>query len=237
VSRPICLIPAKERSRRLPGKNVALLRGKPLLAYSVEAALQSGVFSRVIVSTDSEVVAEVARRSGAEVPGLRAPELAADTAGVVDVCLDLLDRLEREGAPCEALGVMLTTTPLRTADDVRGAWKRFAETGADFLMAVTTYDIPPHWALTERGGYLEPLFDADYLFTDKSLPPAVVDNGAIYLTRVAAFRKHRNFYGPREGGHLVGYSMPRDRSVDVDEPFDLFLAEAILERRARGDAS
>lgn len=237
MSAPICIIPAKERSRRLPGKNVALLRGRPLLAYAVDAALQSGVFSRVIVSTDSQPVADIARRLGAEVPGLRPAELAADTASVVDVCLDLLDRLALEGTPCEILGVMLTTTPLRTASDVRGAWTRFTETGADFLMAVTTYDIPPHWALTERSGYLEPLFDADYVYNDGPLPSAVVDNGAIYLSRVQAFRKHRSFYGPREGGRLVGYPMPKNRSVDVDEPFDLFLAETILERRARGETS
>ena len=232
MSRPICLIPAKERSRRLPGKNVALLRGKPLLAYAVEAALDSGVFSRVIVSTDSELVAEVARRFGAEVPGLRSAELAADTAGVVDVCVDLLERLAVEGEPCETLGVMLTTTPLRTAEDVRGAWERFRGSRADFLMAVTTYGIPPHWALTERGGYLDALFDRDYLVTSKPLPPAVVDNGAIYLVRVSAFLEQRTFYGRP----LVGYPMPRIRSVDVDEPFDLRLAECILEELSHSES-
>lgn len=230
---PVCLIPAKERSRRLPGKNVAVLRGKPLLAYTVEAAVDSGVFSRVLVSTDSPQVAEVARRFGAEVPGLRAAELAADSAGVVDVCVDLLERLARGGDPCETLAVLLPTTPLRTAEHIRGAWEQFSVSRADFLMAVTTYAIPPHWALTERNGYLEALFDREYLVTTKGLPPAWVDNGAIYLVRVPAFLEQRTFYGRP----LVGYRMPRLRSVDVNEPFDLALAECILEHLARPGAS
>lgn len=226
MMKPVCIIPAKARSRRFPGKNVALLRGKPLLAYTVEAALGSGVFARVLVSTDVEEIRAVALRFGAEVPGLRPAELAGDAAGVVDVCVDLLERLAQGGESYERLGVLLPTAPLRSAEDVRRAWELFRASRADFLMAVTTFDPPPYWALKEQDGYLDALFDREYLLTTRELPPALVDNGAIYLVRVPAFLRQRTFYGRP----LIGYRMPRDRSVDVDEPFDLVLAEFLLER-------
>jgi CMP-N-acetylneuraminic acid synthetase len=211
----------------MPRKNVAALAGRPLLAWTVEAALESGLFQRVVVSTEDEDIARVAERHGAAVLP-RAAALATSTTTGVDVCVDAIERLHEGGDHFDVLAFLLPTAPLRTAGDLRGAWARFVERDADFLMGVTDYAIPPFWALEERDGYLRPYWGHEYLVKSQELPRVSVDNGAVYLARVEAFLRERTFYGDR----LVGYWMPRERSVDVDEPVDLALAEFFLSRRA-----
>ena len=224
--RRVCLVPARAGSQRVPRKNVASLAGRPLLAWTVEAALASGLFERVVVSTEDEAIARVAEGCGAAVLP-RAAALATSTATGVDVCVDALERWQAGGERFDVLAFLLPTSPLRTAGDLRGAWQRFVERDADFLMAVTDYAIPPFWALEERDGYLRPFWGHEYLKKSQELPRVCVDNGAVYLARVEAFLRERTFYGDR----LVGYWMPRERSVDVDEPVDLALAEFFLARR------
>jgi pseudaminic acid cytidylyltransferase len=229
--RRVCLVPARGGSQRVPRKNVTPLAGRPLLAWTVEAALASGLFQRVVVSTEDEEIARVAERHGAVVLP-RAAALATSTATGVDVCVDAIERLRAGGEAFDVLAFLLPTSPLRTAEDLCGAWERFVERDADFLMAVTDYAIPPFWALEERDGYLRPYWGHEYLVKSQELPRVSVDNGAVYLARVEAFLRERTFYGER----LVGYWMPRERSVDVDEPVDLALAEFFLARRAGASA-
>jgi CMP-N-acetylneuraminic acid synthetase len=227
--RRLCLVPARGGSQRVPRKNVAPLAGRPLLAWTLEAALGSGLFQRVMVSTEDADIARVAEQHGASVLA-RDAALATSTASGVDVCVDAIEGLRRDGESFDVLAFLLPTSPLRTADDLRGAWQRFVERDADFLMAVTDYAIPPFWALEERDGYLRPYWGHEYLVKSQELPRVCVDNGAVYLARIDAFLRERTFYGER----LVGYWMPRERSVDVDEPVDLALAEFFLARRGDG---
>jgi CMP-N-acetylneuraminic acid synthetase len=230
--RRLCLVPARGGSQRVPRKNIAPLAGRPLLAWTVEAAVGSGLFQRVVVSTEDEEIARVAERHGAAVLA-RAAELATSAATGVEVCVDAIERLAAAGEHFDVLAFLLPTAPLRTADDLRGAWRRFVEGDADFLMGVTDYAIPPFWALEERDGYLRPYWGHEYLVKSQELPRVCVDNGAVYLARIEAFLRERTFYGER----LVGYRMPRERSVDIDEPVDLALAAFFLERRQRGGAA
>lgn len=227
--KPLCVIPARGGSRRFLRKNLALLRGKPLLGYAIEAARDAGVFDRVVVSTDDAEIVMVAEAFGAEVPFRRPAELASDTATGVDVCLHALEELERSGSRYEVFGYLLPTAPLRTVDDVRNAYRLLVERGADFVMSVTSYAISPFWALEERDGFLRPRWGREYLVKRQELPDVCVDNGAVYFARVEAFRRERTFYGDR----LVGYRMPLERSVDVDEPIDLALAEFLLARSTK----
>ena len=225
--RRLCLVPARGGSQRVPRKNVAPLAGRPLLAWTVQAALDSRLFQRVVVSTEDAEIARIAEGHGATVLP-RPAGLATSTATGVDVCVDALERLGAAGETFDVLAFLLPTSPLRTAADLRGAWARFVERDADFLMAVTDYAIPPFWALEEREGFLRPYWGHEYLVKSQELPRVCVDNGAVYLARVDAFLRERTFYGER----LVGHWMPRERSVDVDEPVDLALAEFFLARRA-----
>lgn len=227
----LCIIPARGGSKRLPLKNIRLLAGKPMVVYTIEAALQSEVFDEVCVSTESEEIAEVARQCGAEVPFMRPPELAADDVGVVHVCLHALDFYVKRGMKFNILGVLLPSSPLRTGEDIRGAHEKFLSADADFLMAVTDYIYSPFQALHERNGHLRPFWDPLYYRKRRQdLPKVVVDNGAIYLMYVEAFRRERIFYGER----LTGFHMPFARSVDVDDWLSLELAEFFLDRQQKG---
>lgn len=218
-----CLIPARGGSKRFPRKNIALLRGRPLLAYAVEAATASGVFGDVWVSTDDAEIAEVAVRHGAKVHE-RPPALAADHATIVQVTLDFAGWLADRGDDVAYVGIVLPTAALLRGDDIRRAWATLRERDADFAMAVTTYMESPFQALEEVDGHLRLFFGAAYARRSQLLPSVVVDSGYFYLVRVEALRSERTLYGAR----LVGQPIPRERSIDIDEPAHMVIAEALL---------
>src|SRR3989344_8348542 len=161
--KPLCIIPARGGSKRFPRKNIALLRGKPLLTYVIEAAKQSGVFDAVCVSSDDDEILKIAKESGADLLLQRPPELAADTARVPHVCADIVKRCAKEGTQYEAFGVMLPTSPLCTAEDVRAAFAIFAEGNAHYVPSVAPYDEPPQSAMSVRGNELKSFFTRDGL--------------------------------------------------------------------------
>ncbi len=216
----VAVIPARGGSKRLPRKNILPFRGRPIIAYTIEAAMGSGRFNRVLVSTEDEEIAEAAAGFGAEIDE-RPEVLARDDAGVVDVCIDLLDREGRAGRRYEVMCCLYATAPLRDANDVRCVIDLLGP-GCDFAMAVTHYDLPPWQALksTEDGG-LEPMWPELVARRSQEIPSLFVDNGSTYGVRVEAFMRRRSFYGPGLRGHL----MPRRRSVDIDTAEDMALAE------------
>jgi CMP-N-acetylneuraminic acid synthetase len=213
----------------LARKNVRDLCGKPLIAYTIEAALDSEVFDQTIVSTEDEEIARVASDYGATVPFTRPQELATDTAQVVDVLDHVLEFYDERDESFAEMGVVFPTAPLRTAADIDQAYQRFrGDDEADFLMSVTEYQHSPVQALTVEDGYLESYWDNGEVLERRSQdqPDLLVSNGAIYFLRTAAYREQRTFYGDP----LIGYRMPPERSVDIDEEFDLKFAQFLLER-------
>lgn len=226
--RPVCLIPARGGSKRFPGKNIALLRGKPLLAYAVDAARDSGIFAGVWVSTDDAAIAVVAEKYGVSVHQ-RPKELAGDQAVLWQVGVDFADWSERQGRKTEVLGVVLPTAALLKPEDLRNGYDLLTARSADFVMGVTTYLESPFQALEEKSGYLKLFFGREYARQSQTLPKVVVDSGAFYFARVEALRRERTLYGER----LVGSEIPRIRSLDIDEPEHLTIAEALL--RAASD--
>jgi pseudaminic acid cytidylyltransferase len=217
---PVCVIPARGGSKRFPRKNLARFRGQSLLALTVATAQESGVYRRIVVSTDDEEIAVEARRAGAEVRE-RPAHLAGDLVTLEPVLLDVADASGAERAAAPVGSVMLTTSPLRTAADVRGAYQRFVDSGADFLMIVSRYIKSPFLALQERDGFHELMFPA--LARMQPAPPVWVDTGMAYFARMAALREERTFYGRR----LSTYEVPVERAIDVDEPYHLRFAELI----------
>ncbi|HEV7803426.1 MAG TPA: acylneuraminate cytidylyltransferase family protein [Burkholderiales bacterium] len=224
--RGVCIIPARGGSKRLPRKNIAEFLGRPILSYTIDAALTSGIFSRVVVSTEDAEIAGVARGTGAEIHG-RPDTLATDSASLVDVCLTFLDDEERAGRSFDFFACLLATAPMRTAEDVKRTHALIEPGLCDFTMAVTTYPLPPLQALRTNDGFLRPMFPDMINLRSQEAPQLFVDNGSTYFALVSAFRKERTFYGSRLRGHV----MPRDRSVDIDEPFDLELARMLAQRR------
>lgn len=216
----VAIIPARGGSKRLPRKNVIEFLGRPIIAYTIEAAIASECFARVVVSTEDEEIAAVAQRFGAAVDH-RKPELATDAAGVVAVCADFLDREAHLGRDWQIMACLYATAPLRTAEDISATVALLTPGVCEFAMAVTAYDHQPHQALQfGAGGCLTPMWPELVERRASDVPVLRAGNGSTYAVSVPAFRRHRSFYGPR----LRGYEMPRHRSVDIDTRDDLELA-------------
>lgn len=221
-------MPARGGSKRLPRKNVAPLLGRPLLAWALDAALGSGIFDAVWVSTDDNEIAARARQLGASVDA-RPPRLASDTASVVEVTLDFARRRREAGEVLDAICVVLPTAALLKPEDLRGAYAVFHGSEVDVVMGVTRYLETPFQALHEVDGYLRCYFVAEALKRKQELPDVCVDSGYFYFARLEPLARAGTFYG----GRLRGFPIPRERSVDVDEPADLRIAEALLSYQLR----
>lgn len=221
------VIPARGGSKAIPHKNLAPLGGRPLLAWTAEAALTSQL-DRVVLSTDSEAIADAGRGLGLDVPFLRPAELATDSAASIDVVLHALDVLDPTGATYGAAMLLQPTTPLRTAGDIDAALDLLATTGADSVIGVVPVGghHPARMKHVDDGRLIDPPF-AETVENQprQELEPLVIRNGAVYLTRTSVLRT-RSFKG-RDSRALV---MPSERSVNIDEPLDLLVAEALVGR-------
>ncbi|MGD1875919.1 MAG: cytidylyltransferase domain-containing protein [Kiloniellaceae bacterium] len=227
------LIPAKGGSTRLAMKNVRELGGKPLIAWAAEAARASGVIDRMILSTENDVVAATARKLGIEVPFMRPEALARDPAGVVEVALHALDTLEQAGERYDTLIILLPTCPFRTGEDVRAAYELFVKRDRPFLMSVSEFTHTPFAAYCEaETGTLEPVFPEYLDRRSQTLPKAFRPNGAVHVLDVARFRAAGTYVAQP----LVGYVMPRERSIDIDTDADLREAANLLSQTAGGEA-
>jgi pseudaminic acid cytidylyltransferase len=220
---PVCVIPARGGSKRFPRKNLALFKGVPLIGLTVDTARDAGVFSRVIVSTDDSEIAETAARFGAEVRD-RPVSLAGDFVTLEPVLLDVWDALTRDGSSFEVGAVMLTTSPLRRASDVREAYEKFRSADADYLMIVSRYLKTPFLALRQNGPFGELMFPE--LARMQPSPGVWADTGMAYFARMDALARERTFYGRR----MMMHEVPAERAIDVDEPYHLRLAELIEAR-------
>lgn len=219
----LAVIPARGGSRRLPRKNIADFGGRPIISWTVSAALETGSFDRVVVSTDDVDIARVAASAGAEV-SRRPPALASDTARVVDACLDLLESESDQARKYETLCCLYPTAPLRHAGDIQAVLDLIEPGVCEFAMATTRYTHPPHQALvSQEDGHLRPLWPELVDRRAAELGELYVDNGSTYAARVDAFRRHRTFHGPG----LRGWCMPFERSIDIDEQSDLALARRL----------
>lgn len=221
---PLCVIPARGGSRRLPRKNVLELAGRPMLGWMVEAAVRSGIFTEVVVSTEDHEIAGIAAGLGAAVHQ-RPLGLADDLASSTDVCLDVADAIAGDH---EALVCLQPTSPLTEADDVRAAWTTFEAERASFLVSVTPID--PHyfhWAVENRAGTWRPYFGDEYMRDRLELPAVFRPNGAIKIARVGELRARGNFFGQP----LAVHSMPEERSVHVAHEIDAQLAGLLLANR------
>jgi CMP-N-acetylneuraminic acid synthetase len=227
--RPLCVIPARRGSKRLPLKNIRLLHGKPMLAYTVEAARGSGIFDEVFVSTEDREIAAIASSFGATVHA-RPEALAGDLVSATDVCLDVEASLRAAGNTHDAIVCLQPSSPLRSAADVRESWMRFAESQKDYLVSATPID--PHyfhWAVMNKPSGWEMYFGDRFLLERPLLPPVFRPNGAIKIGRAGPLQGTRNFFG----ASLEVYLMPEERSLHVGEPVDFEFAEFLISRAAK----
>ncbi len=224
------MIPARGGSTRIPGKNVRLLHGRPLLAYTVEAALESGCFQNVIVSTDDSEIATIARAAGAEVPFLRGAPISDNHVPVSAVALDALERLDPDGRAFALVALLLPTCPLRTADDVRRSLEHFVERGAGLQISVTRFgSLSPWWAMQRSDdGTLDPVFPDALKRRSQDLPTLYAPTGAIWWATTEALRRSGTFHG--DG--VVGFELDWRHAVDIDDEEDFELARVLLSLRS-----
>jgi CMP-N,N'-diacetyllegionaminic acid synthase len=222
--KPLAIIPARGGSKRLPRKNLMPLNGKPLIAYTIEAALESGVFERVCVSTEDEEIAEVARKYGAEVPFMRPAALASDSATNVQVCLHALDFYKEHEQLYKLYYLLQPTSPLRTPEDITQALALLGNSDADSVVSVVPWEHPPFWALDLQDGFILPHWGEGSLVSTQQLPELWRPTGAIFIGTASILRGKQNLYTSR----TLGYEMPPSRSVDIDSFYDWHLAEYLL---------
>jgi CMP-N-acetylneuraminic acid synthetase len=227
LSKPknIAIIPARGGSKRLKKKNILLFNGKPMILYSIEAALESGVFDRVVVSTEDQQIKACAATAGCEVI-LRKDDLATDTARVVDVLKDLLMAEAQKNNTYDYLCCLYATSPLRTARDIKASYQLMIDQKADFCQSVTEFETSVFFAYDmDNKGHISRRWPDMAILPPREKPQVVVDNGSIYWAKVSAFLST----GELDGEHTVGYKMPRSRSVDIDTPTDFKLAQFYLD--------
>jgi CMP-N-acetylneuraminic acid synthetase len=220
----VAIIPARSGSKRLPGKNILPFFGHPMLAYSISAALNSGLFTKVIVSSDDPAIGRMAEWYGAEFV-LRPTELSSDSAGLVDVAKHVLDSLHARGMYPEAICQCMPNCPLVRSADIAEHWRMFEENHRSFQISVVPYRAAyPHWALLcdeeQQGQWLY----SDKLTRSQELPKAFCPTGAIWWARTKDFLEQGAFYG--SPFHLA--PMDANRGIDIDDEEDLRLAELLV---------
>ncbi|OYR74025.1 N-acylneuraminate cytidylyltransferase [Halorubrum sp. E3] len=215
------LIPARGGSKGIPGKNIRELAGAPLIAHSIQAARDATAIDSVVVSTDDEEIVEVAESHGARVPFIRPSELATDEAPTAPVISHALETLHDMGEAYDAFVLLQPTSPLRTATHIDEAYSLYEESDVDSVISVyPTYDT--RWERTSEGAKKLNYTDAGKRRQDRD--PEYVINGAIYVTDVEQFLQTEETIT----GTTKMYEMTERESVDIDTPFDLWLAEQIL---------
>jgi len=223
----IAIIPARGGSKRVPGKNILPLAGKPLIAYTLEAALKSALFDRVVVSTDSEEIADVARTNGADVPFLRSPQISDDVTPVSAATADALERLDPDGTRYNIVAQLMANCPLRTAADLVSSYKQFSETSSDAQISVVRYGWQnPWWAMRRDAGSfaLDPLFPREMGARSQDLPELFCPTGAIWWGKTNVIREERTFHIPGRTGWEISWQ----HGVDIDTPEDMEFAGALL---------
>ncbi len=226
----IAIIPARSGSKGLPDKNIKLLNGKPLIAYSIEAAIQSNVCDRVHVSTDSAEYANIAIEYGADVPFLRDVDNSRDSSSTWDVVREVLSNYTKRGESFDLCVLLQPTSPLRTAKDIKEAMNLYLEKSAKSLTSVCEVDHPVQWCFK--------LNTLNYSMHDFAMSPFknirrqelekhYRENGAIYIVGVKdIINKFFDFYTD----NCVGYLMDREKSIDIDTIQDFIVAEVLIKQ-------
>lgn len=219
--RKIAIITARGGSKRIPRKNIKEFCGKPILAYSIEAAGTSGLFDTVMVSTDDREIAELARKYGAEVPFFRSERTAGDFATTNDVLLEVLEEYEKRGERYDLGCCIYPTAPFVTAAKLKDALGRLEGSGADTLIPVVAFSYPPQRAMVVREDRL--VFEYPQYLDSRSqdLEPHYHDVGQFYLFYTEAFRRN----GKLMVGNILPYVVSEMEVQDIDNQTDWEIAE------------
>jgi CMP-N,N'-diacetyllegionaminic acid synthase len=226
------LITARGGSKGIPGKNITLVNGKPLIAWTIETALKSTSLSRVIVSTDDEEIARISLDCSAEVPFLRPKELAQDDSPHIPVIVHAIEWLEsNSNERPDYVFLLEPTSPFRTVEDIENATRLVREKKADSVVGVCKAPSHPYFAkqITQDGRLENYGYRPEGYLYRQILPPVYVINGAVYLVRRDVIVEKNVLITE----NTYAYLMPAERSLNIDEPWDMYLADLIFRDRNR----
>ena len=231
-ARYLGIIPARGGSRRVPGKNLRPLAGKPLLAHTIQAAQASRRVTAIVVSTDSGDIARCAARYGIDPQGLRPAALARDSSPTIDALRHALSRYESAHGRVDAVVVLQPTSPFRTGRHIDEAIALFESRAADTVTSVRLARDHPFWVWRRAGVLIRPYHTLGRMALQRGeLPEVYVENGAVFVVRVSLVRRGR-IYGRR----VVPLVMDDIASVDIDTPLDFAWAEFLLAKQPPIDA-
>ena len=223
----LAIIPARKGSKGIKDKNIKLLNGRPLMAYTIQAALESGLFEQVVVSTDSEEYAEIARKFGAEVPFLRDAANASDEASSWDVVKEVLIKLNNRGLTFDSFALLQPTSPLRNSSDIKAAYEILWMKHAESVVSVCVVEHSPLWCnVLPENNSLAHFIKDDSQKRRQDLEKYYRINGAIYIATVESFFEKNTVYGENS----FAYIMEAVRSIDIDTELDFAIAEAVMQR-------
>jgi len=225
------LIPARGGSKGIPGKNSKMLGGKPLIQYSIDAALACTRIERVVVSTDSEAIASISKAAGAEVPFLRPAELASDQSPTIDTIIHALRFFQDGGTHFDAVCLLQPTCPFRSAEEIDEALQRFQNQEADSLVSVreVPHQYNPHWVFEadEQSGFLKIATGEKQIIPRRqALPKAYHRDGSIYITRASVLLEQNSLYGEKMSFWLQSNPV----HVNIDTPEDWAAAEVFIKK-------
>lgn len=225
------LIPARGGSKGVPRKNIRLLNGKPLLAYTAEAALRAQNLSRVVLTTEDEEIAETGRQCGLDVPFMRPAELAQDSTPSLAVVRHAVLTLKEMGADFDAICLLQPTNPLRRAEDIDACVALFNGSNADSVISVlpVPHEYNPKWVFwrDEQGKMSLSTGDAEIIPRRQELPPAFHRDGSVYITRSDIIINRHSLYGEK----ILGYEMPPEFSANIDTEEDWTAVEKRISRQ------
>jgi len=222
-SKVLAIIPARGGSKGLPGKNIKILGDKPLIAWTIEAALNSEFICKVIVTTDCQEIASVAIRYGAEVPFIRPTELATDSAATVDVIDHAITFLDED---FDVIVVLQPTSPFRTQIDIQNAFELYSNNCTPSVVSVMKADKSPYWYFfRENNNKIQPVITLEGQFSRRQdLPDSYLLNGAVYIVGVKDFQRDRKLIF----NDTLSFVMSKESSIDIDDIMDFKLAQLIL---------
>ncbi|MGR5354126.1 pseudaminic acid cytidylyltransferase [Vibrio sp. DNB22_19_2] len=221
----VAIIPARGGSKRIPRKNIKAFHGKPMIAYSIEAAIASGCFDKVIVSTDDTEIAAVAVAHGAEVPFLRPAEISDDYATTMDVMAHAIHWCQNDGWDVEAVCCLYATAPFVLPEDLQQGYALLRDTGAQFAFSATSFPFPIQRAIKlDKDGSVSMFAPENEQVRSQDLEEAYHDAGQFYWGKTSAFLARLSMFSP----HSKAVLLPRHRVQDIDTPEDWALAEALF---------
>nr|WP_300840671.1 acylneuraminate cytidylyltransferase family protein [uncultured Acetatifactor sp.] len=219
----LAIIPARGGSKGIPHKNIIDLCGRPLISYTIEAAIRSKYIDYTIVSTDDEEIAKVSKEYGAEIPFLRPAELATDTSKTIESVIYTIRTVQERGKFFDTIVLLQPTQPLRTSEDIDGAIEKYDESGNVPLASVSEVDDHPILIRAIEKEQLIPLLNTPSTCRRQDMPAFYRVNGCIYINEISEVNEHTSF-----NDNILPYIMDKRHSVDIDEEQDLVIAEYYL---------